>query len=1701
MKKKFEYTEKKGLPGGPNEYITHVSGMFSTEGYKRNSPDVNNPYNIIPSGDITMKGVDFPVMGTDNLGNTKAMIPGNDYKFPGDVVFETPLAKYGGGLLTKTMKCNSCGWKWKAADGGNDVSTCHKCGGEALPTAQNGREQATISAYEEPAWYEKAVDYLASPMTSLGYLARGQDLPDRIPINVEDRNIYDMIIDMVNPAAMIKYGAQAKRDYDNEEYLNSAFNTLGALPIVPAVLSQGKNVVKGGKNVIKNVAKYTDEVAAGSDDIFKATVRDVKPRAKNLDAVTEVNPLSQAQAQNLLEQGRNAEIFKAFEEGANTIDDFVKSYTGDLSSPEGFKRLVQQEADYLRTIGFDEARIATQAETNAGARLNEIINIGNKNKAFAQGERSAEHIVKNNYNFNNASYSANTRNADYFDDIFYKPGTEIDVFNLNRTKVGSKVLPGQTNLGTMYNNSKAVAAHEIGGHGLQSGRRLPVDSRLKKLEPLSEMNEGTAEAYRYFMQGSKGKEPSAYLHELRQAMLDNKLIRNRYDYVSPEQLKRYQTLFDLRPSGTVNTIADKFHSNTRILDFMKPTKSNFDLLARELNKLPAMVPIGVAGAAGAAALPQEKYGGQLAKAQNGNGEYTVKSGDTFYGIANKNNISKEDLIKANPGIDIQNLKLNQTIKFPVQDNVQDNVQKPEETSWSDYINPMNWGVSDRDDDGGFKEAFRAARQAGEDEFMWYGTRYTTDLKSTSKQAPKQAPSKPVEKVKEEQSFNITPQLLYKQAFVESRLDPKAKNSLGYMGLGQIGKGVITDYKKATGVKEVDPFDPKQNHDVQEWSMNELYNASFIDKPGATAENRLIKALASYNYGRKNVLNILEAEKAKGNDIYKSNDWTKQLPKETREYIDMIVYDGVTEKRPDVQTNFKKATEEDEYKDLRELYKYQLKGEVPSTKTEDSKYPMLMDTPYLGYVGDKFVQEQRIVAQDNTRVSIPAINKNLVKVDNLKKLDIDQGEYQFDIPLDLTVAQDNTYVNPIKQINDIPLASEELDIAEREYKRPNLTSNFTEAVNDYKPKNKYEKDYTNASETEIKELQKTLIKEGYGSLLGDFGDDENGVDGKFGPKTKAAYESLISEGDLGLNNIDKFYKKYSNNNKIPVKKLQAELVEKGYLSEKTKDGKTNIDGKFGDRTKKALQEYNTSEKNEDPDALIFNNIPNKLEDKRCAAGMCAILEDNNVITESLGIKYKNAWDIHENMMNAGNSESIYNIYTEPEFANVGPETTAEELKSITKQVKNKSQTKESDYKVGDIVGLYWPGSNYHETTVQNSKTFNTHVGFVSDFDKNGKPIITHNVNGNVLQQPYDQLQTTWISRPKENVKLNKKYDASAYQDVEINQNILSNFEAKKERPLSTNEKDVVTNIMKRAKYNSQSIPEMLNSSVDKNWLNAATFAITGVESSGGISPNTPRTVEEAASQNYGLQGLAYAYKGKTPEDISLGVAKVKFNSLDPFAKEYFDIQSPEDLANDNKATDAASYLLVKHYELFKNYGEQYPEFGLTEEDFRNMAILAHNQGSNLLLKTGRNNLKSGTRSSEDQIESLRKLYQGSIKDVSSTKLNHLGELGEWIYDLTEDEGSETYISKSNRYINEVYNKQNKKYAGVSKEKTTPPAMSKGGEYKVFSDYIYGVYDNTPQEKEAQKIYDKLNRVHYKDAKKAGTTVPNYILSVLMNTSND
>jgi hypothetical protein len=73
-----------------------LSKFISTQGYKKDSPDKNRPMNVIPSNQITMSDVEFPVIGVDNLGNKIVIQPGRDYTFPGDYVVETPMAQNGG---------------------------------------------------------------------------------------------------------------------------------------------------------------------------------------------------------------------------------------------------------------------------------------------------------------------------------------------------------------------------------------------------------------------------------------------------------------------------------------------------------------------------------------------------------------------------------------------------------------------------------------------------------------------------------------------------------------------------------------------------------------------------------------------------------------------------------------------------------------------------------------------------------------------------------------------------------------------------------------------------------------------------------------------------------------------------------------------------------------------------------------------------------------------------------------------------------------------------------------------------------------------------------------------------------------------------------------------------------------------------------------------------------------------------------------------------------------------------------------------------------------------------------------------------------------------------------------------------------------------------------------------------------------------
>ena len=88
----------------------------SKTGYKRNSKDKNEPALVIPSNNITMRDVDFPVFGIDDMGYSQIMYPGMDYSFPGDFVYEVPMAQSGGDISIPDL--SNKGWLSKYQKGG-----------------------------------------------------------------------------------------------------------------------------------------------------------------------------------------------------------------------------------------------------------------------------------------------------------------------------------------------------------------------------------------------------------------------------------------------------------------------------------------------------------------------------------------------------------------------------------------------------------------------------------------------------------------------------------------------------------------------------------------------------------------------------------------------------------------------------------------------------------------------------------------------------------------------------------------------------------------------------------------------------------------------------------------------------------------------------------------------------------------------------------------------------------------------------------------------------------------------------------------------------------------------------------------------------------------------------------------------------------------------------------------------------------------------------------------------------------------------------------------------------------------------------------------------------------------------------------------------------------------------------------------------
>ena len=272
-------------------------------------------------------------------------------------------------------------------------------------------------------------------------------------------------------------------------------------------------------------------------------------------------------------------------------------------------------------------------------------------------------------------------------------------------------------------------------------------------------------------------------------------------------------------------------------------------------------------------------GGELSKAQLGNGEkHTVESGETFYGIANQNGIAWEDLVSANPGIDIEKLSVGQIINIP-------SVSKSGGVKIT-YSDPELNILQQERELGNIKQS---------------EPEQVEEVKITKQ---------PVE-TKTTQAYDgpgyFPEALLLKQAYKESTFNPAAQSKIKNpaQGFAQFRPITVRELQRLGFADETfDPFDYTQSIGAQRDYMNYLYTRPWIDKPNQSEEVRLAKTLAAYNWGPEVFKTFLTNKKAAGVDIYNSLDWVDQLPGETGDYINKILLDSDEQFQADYQKALK-----------------------------------------------------------------------------------------------------------------------------------------------------------------------------------------------------------------------------------------------------------------------------------------------------------------------------------------------------------------------------------------------------------------------------------------------------------------------------------------------------------------------------------------------------------------------------------------------------------------------------------------------------------------------------------------------------------------------------------------------------------------------------------------------------------------------------
>lgn len=477
---------------------------------------------------------------------------------------------------------------------------------------------------------------------------------------------------------------------------------------------------------------------------------------------------------------------------------------------------------------------------------------------------------------------------------------------------------------------------------------------------------------------------------------------------------------------------------------------------------------------------------------------------------------------------------------------------------------------------------------------------------------------------------------------------------------------------------------------------------------------------------------------------------------------------------------------------------------------------------------------------------------------------------------------------------------------------------------------------------------------------------------------AVQANLAAQGFYDLNS--------DNMTEKEIKNIQSKLYDKGFLKG---DRKNAIDGIIGPKTIEAWRKYNIDGKpgtrtlnafkaQYSPKERWWNNVSTD-NTEWCAEWVSKKVK--NASGDLFGVS-GDAWTMPQNIVNSG-GEMLYNIYNNDSFSNI---SNVSDLKRTTEESIKENPFDISQLQLGDIVGIYMPSSDMHAVALSDGTTYNTHVGVVTGFDKDGTPIIEHNIHKKHHKDRANHLTGSMTGSPKIATVTRPAYPNATIPTL-YTENVQSQYTTEDDNPLFSEyansiagSKDVMGKIFPNANMDDVELATLAVQGRETNFMNRRGSTLTGKD-----------------KVKYELR-KAYRdkYKKADPETVSSDLSKMKLSSFSPNERQLLGIQKPEDLNNPTLAGRAALYLMTKNYDYFKRLSDIYPELGLTGDDLRYLTELSYNQGMKILSSIG---FKENGEIDLSEIEKIRSMADENarVKDISSTNYKYLGTVGQFLYD--------------------------------------------------------------------------------------------------------